>query len=181
MRQTEYVLLGLLSESPLTGYEMKSIIDVRFRFFWSESYGQLYPALKSLSEEGYIVELIMDQSNKRAQKRYNITPKGLDALKQWLKLPVEKESVRLEILLKMYFSNLVDEEVMMQHIRIFQQSHQQDLMILSMFEKELKTILDQDPNHGHVLKVVDFGKKVNEAYLDWSRETLSFFEERIKK
>jgi DNA-binding PadR family transcriptional regulator len=181
MRQTDYVILGLLSESPLTGYEMKNIIDVRFRFFWSESYGQLYPALKSLSSEGFIKELIMDKETKRAQRRYEITSVGMDALKQWLTLPVEKESLRLEILLKMYFSNLVDEEVMMQHIRIFQQSHKQDLMILNMFEKELKAILDQDPNHGHVLKVVDFGKKVNEAYLNWSQETLLFFEERIRK
>ncbi len=180
MRQTEYVILGLLSESPLTGYEMKSIIDVRFRFFWSESYGQLYPALKSLSSDGFIEELIMELGSKRSQKRYQITSEGLSALQQWLQLPVEKESVRLELLLKMYFSNLVNEEVMMGHIQCFQESHQKDIMILNMFDQELKSILDQDPNHGHVLRVIDFGKKVNEAYLNWSRETLLFLEERIK-
>lgn len=54
MRQTEYVILGLLSESPLTGYQIKRIIDVRFHFFWNESYGQLYPALKSLNATGLI-------------------------------------------------------------------------------------------------------------------------------
>ncbi len=181
MRQTDYVILGLLSESPLTGYEMKSLIDMRFRFFWNESYGQLYPALKSLSSEGLIEELVMEQNSKRAQKRYQITAEGVIALQQWLHLPVEKESVRLEILLKMYFSNLVNEEVMMSHIQIFQQAHQQDLMILNMFDQELRSILEQEPNHGHVLRVIDFGKKVNEAYLNWSRETLQFFEERIKK
>jgi len=185
MRQTEYVILGLLSESPLTGYEIKSIIDMRFRFFWSESYGQLYPALKVLSMDKLIEEIPMDKlalekKSKRSQKHYMITDEGLMALQQWLQLPVEKESVRLEILLKMYFSNLVNEEVMMSHIRMFQQAHEQDLMMLTMFDQELRSILDKDPNHGHVLRVIDFGKKVNEAYLNWSDETLLFFEERLK-
>lgn len=179
MRQTEYVILGLLSESPLTGYDIKRLIDIRFRFFWSESYGQLYPTLKSLSSDGLVVE-IMTQETRRSQKRYQITETGLAALQQWLRLPVEKESVRLEILLKMYFSNLVNNEVMMKHIAVFQQSHQRDLMILNMFEQELTANLGKDPNHGHVLRVIDFGKKVNEAYLNWSQETVRFFEERIE-
>lgn len=181
MRQTDYAILGLLSDSPLTGYEMKRLIDVRFRFFWNESYGQLYPALRSLTAASLIEERIMEQAPKRMQKRYQITPAGLKALQDWLHLPVEKESIRLEILLKMYFSNLVEEDVMMRHIRVFQQSHEQDLRVLNLFEKELKPIVDRDPNHAQVLKVIDFGQKVNEAYLNWSRETLLFLEGKMKK
>ena len=47
MRQTDYVILGLLAERPLSGYQIKKIIDIRFQFFWSESFGQIFPALKS--------------------------------------------------------------------------------------------------------------------------------------
>ena len=179
MRQTEYVILGLLSEAPLTGYEIKKIIDLRFHFFWNESYGQLYPALKALSDDGLIEEALLDKVQKRSQKRYQITHEGSNAIKKWLQLPVEKESIRLEVLLKMYFSDLVDEKVMINHIKTFQESHEQDLMMLNLFEQELKGILDKDQNHGNVLRVIDFGQKVNEAYLNWSRETLNFFEERI--
>ena len=42
-RKTRYVILGLLLEGSLSGYDIKKIIDTRFSFFWSESYGQLYP------------------------------------------------------------------------------------------------------------------------------------------
>jgi DNA-binding PadR family transcriptional regulator len=179
MRQTEYVILGLLSESPLTGYQMKQLIDVRFRFFWNESYGQLYPTLKDLKERGLIREVDGDDMpSARSQKAYSILEPGINALKTWLKQPVEKETVRLEILLKMYFSNLTDSETMAEHIRQFQAAHERDLMMLNMFQKELEAIWDVDPNHPHVLQVIDFGQKVNQAYVDWSREALKFLESR---
>ncbi len=44
MRQTDYVILGLLAEQPLSGYQIKKIVDIRFGFFWSESFGQIFPA-----------------------------------------------------------------------------------------------------------------------------------------
>jgi DNA-binding PadR family transcriptional regulator len=179
-RQTDFVILGLLSESPLTGYQIKKIIDVRFRFFWSESYGQLYPALKSLLQEGLIEEITSD-SSKRAQKTYAILPSGLSLLQDWIQEPVERETVRFEILMKMYFSHLVEADVMIRHLLVFQQAHEMDLKLLRMFENELKPIIDQDPNHPYVLRVIDFGQKVNEAYLEWTKETLLFLESRKEK
>lgn len=178
MRQTEYVILGLLSEAPLTGYQMKRIIDIRFRFFWNESYGQLYPTLKKLYADGFIEEVGFAEVQKRAQKTYRLTARGFAALQKWLGQPVEKESVRLEILLKMYFSHLVDAEVMIGHLVKFSEVHEHDLFILNQFEKELKSIPEQHPDHATVLRVIDFGQKVNAAYLDWSRETMTFLEGR---
>ena len=176
-RQTDYVILGLLSESPLTGYQIKKIIDLRFRFFWNESYGQLYPTLKSLLHDGLIEEIFSDDTQ-RAQKTYRIHSNGLSALREWLQQPVQRESVRFEILMKMYFSHLIEAEAMIQHLLLFQKAHEQDLYILKMFENEIKPIIDQDSNHPYVLRVIDFGQKVYEAYLDWTKETLLFLESR---
>lgn len=177
MRQTDYVILGLLNEGPLTGYEIKQLINIRFKFFWSESYGQLYPALKSLKERGLIEETATRATSHRSQKSYRLEPKGLAALKDWLAQPVEKESVRLEILLKMYFSQLVDNRVMVNHLTTFQQQHMKEAELLRMFQKELKSILDQDPSHANILQVVNFGIEVNEAYLNWCREVIAFLKE----
>lgn len=174
MRQTEFVALGLLSESPMTGYQIKKIIDMRFRFFWNESYGQLYPTLKSLTRRGLIEETGATRKGGRTQKTYKLKSEGLKELKDWLAQPVERESLRLEILLKMYFSNLVSAETMLGHIKLFQEKHEKDLKWLELAKTELESIIDQHPNHPHVLRVVDFGIKVNEAYLKWSRETIRF-------
>ena len=178
MRQTDYVILGLLSEQPLTGYQIKQIIDVRFRFFWNESYGQLYPALKSLCGSGHIREAEGAEESPRVQKTYRLTPQGYEALEAWLALPVEKESVRLEILLKMYFSHLVRPEVMLGHLEKFRAAHERDLRLLDEFYRELRGIAQDDPAHPTILRVVDFGRKANRAYLDWCRETAEFLEGR---
>ena len=181
LRQTDYLILGLLSEEPLTGYQIKRLVDVRFRFFWNESYGQLYPTLKALSACGYISATEQEgEPSPRAQKTYRLTPRGLEALRGWLAQPVEKESVRLELLLKMYFSNLTDPGVMLEHVRKFQSAHEKDLEILDAFDRELRAIEHDDPAHPAVLRVVDFGRKANRAYLDWCRETVEFLEERKK-
>lgn len=178
MRQTDYVILGLLCEAPLTGYQIKRIIDIRFKFFWNESYGQLYPTLKRLNAVGFIEEDETVAGQGRAQKTYRITSYGIAALKEWLRAPVEKESVRLEILLKMYFSRLAPPDVMLEHLAKFQEAHARDLGVLNAFEKELKGILEQDANHADILRVIDFGQRVNTAYLDWCRETMAFLESR---
>ena len=172
MRQTDYVILGLLSESALTGYQIKKIIEHRFSFFWNESYGQLYPALKALKECGWIEEAAQDTEKKRAQKTYRIRKEGVDALREWLKAPVERETLRLEILLKLYFAHLSSSDALINQLQTFEQTHEKDLKTLRMYESELKPIIDNHPNHFHVLRVIDFGIKVNEAYLNWCSETL---------
>ena len=50
-----------------------------------------------------------------------------------------------------------------------------------MADKELRSIVNDDPNHPYILQVVDCGLKVNEAYLKWSREALKFLESRGNK
>jgi PadR family transcriptional regulator, regulatory protein AphA len=181
MRQTDYVILGLLSEGPLTGYQIKRLVDLRFRFFWSESFGQLYPALKALAAAGLIAETGGETKRNHAQRAYQIKEEGLAALKLWLARPVARESVRLEILMKLYFAHLAEAGVMAGHLRLFQERHEQDLAFLRMAEKELRAIADHDPNHPYILQVVDCGLKVNEAYLKWSRVAIKFVESRVKK
>ena len=176
MRQTDYVILGLLSEAPLSGYAIKKIVDLRFRFFWSESFGQIFPALRALAANGLIAEEPPAAEGKRARKTYRITEAGRDALRAWLALPVERESYRLEILLKLYFSDRVEDDVMLGHLRMFQQAHEREFELLGRFRVDLERIIDQDENHPRILRVIDCGQKINEAYLAWSRETIDYLE-----
>lgn len=178
--KTKYVILGLLNETDLTGYEIKKIIDIRFSFFWNESYGQLYPELKHLEQQGLIRSLKFDIESHRDIIRYSITSLGRIELGKWLAEPAQQETVRFEILLKMYFSSLTNEDVMIGHIAEFEKNHQKQLSVLNMFQKELTAIRDAD-NHEDILRVIDFGQKVYAAYLDWSKETIKYLEKRKKQ
>ena len=172
-KKTQYVILGLLNESNLSGYEIKKIIDMRFSFFWNESYGQIFPQLKLLTEK-QLIRVVNGNKSKRDKLTYAITDKGKDELRKWLHEPVEKESVRFEILLKMYFSNLVEKDVIKKHIEEFKNRHEQKLEILNLFYEELKEIVHLHPNHEDILRVIDFGQKVYNAYINWCNETISY-------
>lgn len=178
MRQTDYVILGLLGERPMSGYEIKKVVDIRFGFFWNESFGQIFPALKRLFEEGLIAEAVAEEKGGHSRKLYRATPNGVAALQSWLAQPVEKETYRLEILLKLYFSTYADPDVMLGHVSAFEESHLRQLEILNLFQKELEGILDLDENHREILRVIDCGQKVNRAYLDWCRETTAYLEKK---
>jgi hypothetical protein len=51
---TAVVILGLLDLRPRSGYEIKRTVDRSTRYFWSASYGQIYPELRRLAKAGLI-------------------------------------------------------------------------------------------------------------------------------
>lgn len=52
----EIAVLGMLSESPLHGYELRKRLATLLGTFRQFSYGSLYPTLRKLAEAGWITE-----------------------------------------------------------------------------------------------------------------------------
>lgn len=75
MKKTRFVILGLLNEEPLSGYDIKKIIDIRMSFFWQESYGQIYPELAKLRKEG-LIEQICATADEERKHDYDTMPEG---------------------------------------------------------------------------------------------------------
>ena len=98
-KKIDCVILGLLCHEELTGYEIKKRINTSLRYFWSASYGSIYPALNDLVNRGLATKK-EDKENKRNKLIYTITDDGRKYLKKWLTLPVEKDELRYETLLK---------------------------------------------------------------------------------
>ena len=149
--KTRYVILGLLNDESLSGYEIKKIIDNRFSFFWSESFGQIYPQLKDLLDDGLIKSAGKSENSNRFKIKYTITDAGKKTLQEWLMKPVETEIIRYEILLKLYFSDLIPVSVMAEHIMEFETAHNKQMKMFDMFEKQLREDIDLHSNHEQVL------------------------------
>lgn len=181
--KTGYVLLGLLNEENLTGYEIKKIVDTRFSFFWSESFGQIYPELKRLAAGGLIAvceePVSVEGKNSKQSIKYQITASGRYELQEWLKTPVEKETVRYELLLKLYFSNSSSSATMLEHVREFEINHRRQQQLFGKFEAQLKQNLDVHSNHSRILMVLSFGQKLWESYADWCGQTIALLEQEI--
>ena len=109
--RTRYVVLGMLSEAPMTGYGLRKAIASSVGHFWRESYGQLYPALRALVAEGLVEARATRGGPGRPGASYHVTPRGRAALAAWLALPPALSPPRNEILLKVFFAGIVPPEV----------------------------------------------------------------------
>ena len=65
-QKTPFILLGLLKdEGPLSGYDMKKQISESTAYFWSESFGAIYPTLHKLESKGFVAR--QEGSGKRRE------------------------------------------------------------------------------------------------------------------
>lgn len=106
---TAYVVLGMVSREPRSGYEIKALVDNSTRFFWAASYGQIYPELRRLSEAG-LIEGVDAPRGGRKRTVYAITAAGEAALKDWLRQPPSTYEMREEGLLKLFFAGVLAPE-----------------------------------------------------------------------
>ena len=71
----EFTLLGLLSQSPLHGYEIRKRLSAIYGPFRALSFSVLYLQLRRMLEEGLIDERV-DESTRRSRIIYTITKAG---------------------------------------------------------------------------------------------------------
>ena len=72
----EFALLGLLSQTPLHGYELRKRMGTIFGPFRALSFSVLYPQLRRMLEAGLIEESVVNSPSRRSRIVYDITDKG---------------------------------------------------------------------------------------------------------
>ena len=77
---TELVLLGLLAQRDMYGYEMSQELQTRSggKFILQES--SMYPALYRLEDKGYITVTKQQVGRRRTRMYYHLEPSGRDYL-----------------------------------------------------------------------------------------------------
>lgn len=74
----DLAVLGLLKERAMHGYELKRQLAQRLGFFWTVSFGSLYPTLKKLESKGAVERLADTDGRSRRRQVYRITELGED-------------------------------------------------------------------------------------------------------
>lgn len=109
-RSTGHVVLGILAVGgDLSGYEIRQWVAQALGFFWSESFGQIYPELRRLAKAG-LIKALPSPGKGRDVKRYRITAAGRGELERWLARVPQAERPRNELLLKLFFGSVAGPE-----------------------------------------------------------------------
>ena len=99
-----HLILGLLMEQPMSGYDIKKRVQTVLGAVANASYGTLYPALHKLLDEGLVEMREVPQQSRPSKKVYDITQTGRQELLSWLREPPTEEKIQREFLLKLYLA-----------------------------------------------------------------------------
>lgn len=99
-----YAILGILSYKPMTGYDLKKIIQKSAFMHWSGNNNQIYKALTELHDSGLVSNTVKHHENSPTKKIYTITSEGLEALKDWVLSPSEPSEIKNPFLVQLAWS-----------------------------------------------------------------------------
>ncbi|CDZ77317.1 lineage-specific thermal regulator protein [Legionella massiliensis] len=179
INKTRYAVLGMLSFSPKSGYEISKDIQNSTNYFWSESDGQLYPILKQLTEEGLVVCIESETlPGKRSKKIYELTDEGHAALQDWLRQPPVTFTVRNEFLLQLFFGHELSWQENRDKIQALQTQLTQELAVYDSIEIRIKEN-SQDPTW--LLMALAYGQFATKAEIAWCEEMIHQLEQQYGK
>jgi DNA-binding PadR family transcriptional regulator len=172
--RTAYVILGLLSIEPnKSGYDIRKAVESSVGNFWSESYGQIYPALKKLAAEGLIEPSHSTSGTRKRRQEYALTESGSACLREWLALPFQNDPPRNEFLLKLFFGHEAASGVSMGHVGELQQKNRRMLATLLEIEAYAQRQQSQNPNKPYWMLTLSLGIALTRAALDWGESALA--------
>jgi PadR family transcriptional regulator AphA len=167
--QTDYVILGILAIHPhQSGYEIRKTVQQSVGFFWGESFGQIYPALKRLAANGLIVARQPDSDAKARRQQYSITPAGQFRLQEWLAVPFRDDPPRDEFLLKLFFSRDAGPGVALEQVRRYQEKNRQLLATLRELQRLGAERSSNYPGFPYWMLTLDYGVRHLRMTLEWS-------------
>ena len=178
---TEFVILGMLSVEPMSGYKIKQEVKQSISGFWSESDGQLYPALKRLQAAGLIQVSLPSTATKRAKTVYKILKKGRNVLIEWLNQAPLKNVIRDEFLLKIFFAANMEIEDLQVLIEDQRSKVRQQNGLLKQIRREIENHVDESPHGRYWLATLQYGQYILEAKLQWFEEMLQNFNHKTKE
>ncbi|WP_417317819.1 PadR family transcriptional regulator [Emcibacter sp.] len=180
--RTIYAILGFLCSKPRSGYDIKKAIEKSVGFFWSESYGQIYPMLKKLEEDELAVKFEDDTPSSRRRQRYAITDKGRRELARWIEEDADYRGFRNELLLKLFFGSTVDTAISIHHLQDFI-AHEQNR--LEMFEGFHATLPrdpgEMTPSVAFLAATLNYGLSGTQHNIQWAEETIELLKNVIEQ
>lgn len=97
--------LAMLEMGDASGYEIKTqSVEGDWRYFVEASFGAIYPALRTLEEDGYVVSRQEGDPGRPPRKVYSITPSGRGALLAALNEMPSEDTFRSEFLMHAIFA-----------------------------------------------------------------------------
>ena len=172
-----FALLGLLHQQPMSGYDLRKMFASTAMGSFSDSPGAIYPALKRLETQGLVRGTVEESTGLRRRRVFRNTPKGLAALKAWLRKPVTRDDVMRGFDGVMLRFSFMDFTLGEEHsMKLLEQLSEQISSYIPGLRQYLKSHAPQMPLSGRL--ALECGIYAYEAQLGWARSSLAQYQQK---
>lgn len=168
--QTELAVLAALSVKPMTGYALREAITTHLGSFWSESFGQIYPALSRLRADGLVVA---DLGARGTSSVHRLTDAGRAMLIELLRQPVSTAPPRNGLLMRIFFGDVLGPAACRELVEDARRRSADLLADLAIARSEAEAEPLTDPHRAYWLMTISAGEYAARAATAWADETLS--------
>lgn len=168
----DLVILGMLMQGQMSGYDIKKITEQTIGIFYKMSYGSLYPALKRLVKDGYVSE--EETNDSKNKKLYAVTEKGQQHFIKWLAEPLKAS--RREYMVKIFFYDYLDEETRLRNLKDYQYSITRQMeqidAVQAIVSQELEQLENKDQYYYRV-STMYYGLKFFQMENEWLKQIMN--------
>ena len=163
---TGKIILAFLRFRSRSGYEIKQAVEISTRFFWGASFGQIYPELRRLADEGLVR---VEAEGGRRRKTYGLTAAGERALDDWFRGDGELFQYRDERMLRLFFSDFTDPETALLNVRRMREWREE---AVAFFRAQIEPHAQEDVELGYRFpqRALELGIVMLEAQAQWLAE-----------
>jgi PadR family transcriptional regulator AphA len=176
----KHALLGILTISPMTGYQLKQFFDASVQHIWNAELSQIYPTLKQMEAERLVRKTVEIQDARPNRKVYHITPEGRAELRRWMRESPPATSIRDPFLIRVFFGTEVPPEDLLILLRRQMEEHQKllafsDTVLRQRIRKGVEELGNKRAGLFWSL-TLDLAMRYRKAYIEWCENAIEAIE-----
>jgi DNA-binding PadR family transcriptional regulator len=159
-------VLGLLDRRPMSGYDVKRLLERLKGLLGGSSFGKIYPTLHGLLKEGRVTMDVLTREDRPPKKVYTITQEGRRVLREWLEGPVPAHLSQRALMMRLVLARDAGSKWLIACV------HQRRTQVVMHRDalKELKSQPEQADAGWQM--ALDYGLAVADAELGWLSRAL---------
>ena len=177
MTVLEFALLGLVSQKPLSGYELIKVFRATPLAHYSDSPGAIYPALRRMEAAGLLCGKTKRFHELRPRREFEPSKRGTDELAQWLRQRPSQDDVAYrmdEVMLRFAF---MDAHLSAAECRAFLEDLEKSIAAhLRDLKRYVRSVEVQMSRHG--VLALEGGIMGCETQLRWARRALAGYDNK---
>ncbi len=161
-----YFVLGLLAQQPMSGYDIKRLLEHLNWLVGSSSFGNIYPTLHALLEDGWVTVNVVTHQDRPPKKVYHVKEEGQRALQEWLERPVPSNPSQKAFVMRLILAQVFSRSGLMAHLR------QRRAQVVAHRDALKEVSGESEKTAAGWQLALDYGLAVADAETDWLNDIL---------